>query len=95
MIKAIKKRIFIEKDEYPEKIGLFYVPKIEGQFAPPYLGTILAVGSGITDKDYVLGARVLFHDLAGTEFQIDGKKIFSIYEHDVLGIILDKNIQIL
>lgn len=94
MIKAVKNRIFLKKDEYPEKIGLLYVPKIEGQFAPPYSGTILSVGSDITDEDYVIGARVLFHDLAGTEFQIDGEKIFSIHEHDVLGVILDKNIQV-
>jgi co-chaperonin GroES (HSP10) len=94
MIKAVKSRIFLKKDEYPEKIGSLYVPKIEGQFAPPYSGIILSVGSDITDEDYVIGARVLFHDLAGTEFEIDGEKIFSIQEHDVLGIILDKNIQI-
>lgn len=94
MIKAIKNRIFLKKDEYPEKIGLLYVPKIEGQFAPPYSGTIISIGSDIVDDDYKIGTRVLFHDLAGTEFQIDGEKIFSIHELDILGVILDKNIQI-
>ena len=31
MIKAIKNRIFIKKDELPEKIGSIYIPKTEGQ----------------------------------------------------------------
>ena len=65
MIKAIKNRIFLKKDEYPEKIGLIYVPKLEGQHAPPYSGTILSVGSDVEDSDYIEGARILFHDLAG------------------------------
>lgn len=95
MIKAIKNRIFLKKDEYPEKIGLIYVPKLEGQHAPPYSGTILSVGSDVEDNDYIEGARILFHDLAGTEFEIDGEKIFSIRENDVLAIIDDKNIEII
>ena len=95
MIKAIKNRIFLKKDEYPEKIGLIYVPKLEGQYAPPYSGIILSVGSGIEDADYKEGAKILFHDLAGTEFEVDGEKIFSIRENDVLAIIDDKNIEII
>lgn len=95
MIKAIKNRIFLKKDEYPEKIGLLYVPKLEGQYAPPYSGTIISVGSEIDDIDYQEGTRVLFHDLAGTEFEIDGEKIFSIRENDVLAIVDDKNIEII
>ena len=95
MIKAIKNRIFLKKDEYPEKIGLIYVPKLEGQHAPPYSGTILSVGSDVEDNDYIEGARILFHDLAGTEFEIDGEKIFSIRENDILAIVDDKNIEII
>ena len=94
MIKAIKNRIFLKKDEYPEKIGLIYVPKLEGQYAPPYSGTIISVGSEVEDSDYQVGIRVLFHDLAGTEFELDGEKIFSIRENDILAIVEDKNIGI-
>ena len=94
MINAIKNRIFLKKDEQPEKIGLIYVPKLEGQHAPPYSGTIISIGSAITDTDYEIGNRVLFHDLAGTEFEINGDKIFSIRENDVLGIITNNNIKI-
>jgi co-chaperonin GroES (HSP10) len=94
MINAIKNRIFLKKDEQPEKIGLIYVPKLEGQYAPPYSGTIISIGSDITDTDYTVGSRILFHDLAGTEFEVNGEKIFSIRELDVLGILMDKNIKI-
>ena len=87
MIKAIKNRIFIKKDEQPEKIGSIYVPKTEGQYAPQYSGTILSVCSEIEDSDYKVGSRVLFHDLAGTEFKYNGDTIFSIRENDVTAII--------
>lgn len=87
MIKAIKNRIFIKKDELPEKIGSIYVPKTEGQYAPPYSGTIISVGNDIEDSDYQVGSRVLFHDLAGTEFKYNGDTIFSIRENDVTAII--------
>ena len=87
MIKAIKNRIFIKKDELPEKIGSIYVPKTEGQYAPPYSGTIISVGGDIEDPDYKVGARVLFHDLAGTEIKYEGETIYSIRESDVTAII--------
>ena len=86
MIKAIKNRIFIKKDELPEKIGSIYVPKTEGQYAPPYSGTIISVGNDIEDSDYKVGSRVLFHDLAGTEFKYNSDTIFSIRENDVTAI---------
>ena len=88
MIKAIKNRIFLKKDEQPEKIGSIYVPKSEGQYAPPYSGTILSVGQDIKDDDYKVGTKVLFHDLAGTEFNYEGNTIFSIRENDITAIIL-------
>jgi len=88
MIKAIKNRIFLKKDEQPEKIGSIYVPKTEGQYAPPYSGTIISVGEDVEDKDYQVGVRVYFHDLAGTEFEHNGEKIFSIRENDITAILL-------
>jgi co-chaperonin GroES (HSP10) len=88
MIKAIKNRIFIKKDELPEKIGSIYIPKTEGQYAPPYSGTIISIGGDIEDADYQVGSRVLFHDLAGTEFKYNNETIFSIRENDVTAIML-------
>ena len=94
MIKAIKNRIILIKDEQPDKIGSIYVPKLEGRHAPPYSGTIISVGSDVEDADYVEGARVLFHDMAGTEFEVDSQKVFSIRDSDVTAVLYDKNIQI-
>ena len=88
MIKAIKNRIFLKKDELPEKIGSIYIPKTEGQYAPPYSGTVISVGEDVEDKDYVVGITVLFHDMAGTEFEHGGEKIFSIRENDIPAILL-------
>lgn len=95
MINAIKNRIFLLKDEYPEKIGLIYVPKLNGQYAPPYSGTVISVGPDVEDKDITVGCRILFHDLAGTEFEFEEKKIFSIRDTDVVAVLLDKNLDIL
>jgi len=64
------------------------VPKTEGQYAPPYSGIIISVGEAVEDKDYQPGTRVLFHDLAGTEFECEGEKIFSIRENDITAILL-------
>lgn len=94
MIKALKNRIFLKKDNMPEKIGLIYLPNKEGQFAPPYSGVIISVGSDVKDSDYKIGTRILFHDLSGTEFELNGEKIFSIRDIDVLGIIENKNLNI-
>lgn len=88
MIKAIKNRIFLKKDKQPEKIGNIYIPKTEGQYAPPYSGTIISVGDDVEDSDFKEGVRVLFHDLAGTEFEHNGEKIFSIRENDITAILL-------
>lgn len=86
-MKAIKNRIFLKKDEQSEKIGSIYIPKTEGQYAPPYSGTIIAIGDGIKDSDLKVGVKVFFHDLAGVEFELNGEKIFSIREKDITAII--------
>jgi co-chaperonin GroES (HSP10) len=95
MINAIKNRIFVKKDEYPDKIGLIYVPKLEGQHAPPYSGTVISVGPDVTDDDIKVGCKLLFHDIAGTEFTFNEEKIFSIRDIDVIGIVMDENLNIL
>jgi co-chaperonin GroES (HSP10) len=94
MIKAIKNRIFLKKDKFPEKIGTIYVPELKGQYAPPYVGTIISVGPDVKDQDYQIGLRILFHDLAGVEFEVNDETIFSIRENDILAIVDNKNIEI-
>jgi len=41
----------------------------------------------VEDADFKVGVKVLFHDLAGTEFDYDGEKIFSIRENDITAIL--------
>jgi len=93
MIKPLGNRIFLKKDEQLEKKGSIILLKKEGQFAPPYSGTILGVGEGVEDKDFKIGIKVLFHDLAGTEIKYKGETIISLRERDITAII-DKNVQI-
>ena len=93
MIKPLGNRIFLIKDEQREKKGDIILLKKEGEFAPPYAGTILAIGDGVEDKDYKVGIKVLFHDLAGVEFKYGDQKVVSLRERDITAII-DKNVQI-
>ena len=62
-------------------------------FAPPYSGMIVGVGDGVEDKDFQIGVKVLFHDLAGMEIKYKDDTILSLRERDITAII-DKNIQI-
>jgi len=94
MIKPLGDRIFLKKDKPIEKIGNIIIPKEEGMHAPPYSGTITAVGIDVEDKEYQIGKRVIFHDFAGTELMFDGETVFSLREEDITAIIIDNNIQI-
>ena len=94
MVKPLGDRIFLKKDKPIEKIGNIIIPKEEGMHAPPYSGTITAVGIDVEDKEYQIGKRVIFHDFAGTELMFDGETVFSLREEDITAIIIDNNIQI-
>ena len=91
MIKPLGNRIFLKKDGQPEKRGEIILLKNESTYAPPYSGIITGVGSDIDDKDYKIGERILFHDLAGNEITVKGETIFFIRDKDVTAII-DKNV---
>tara|TARA_R110000803_G_scaffold31668_1_gene70356 strand:+ start:183 stop:467 length:285 start_codon:yes stop_codon:yes gene_type:complete len=93
MIKPLGNRIFLKKDVQPDRKGNIILLKQDGMYAPPYSGTIIGVGSGVKDKEFIIGEKVLFHDLAGTEIKYDGETIFSLRENDITAII-DKNIKI-
>ena len=94
MIKPLGNRIFLKKDEQPEKSGEIILLKQEGMFAPPYSGTVVSVGDGVEDKEFKPGVKVLFHDLAGTEIIYEGETYLNLRERDITAIILDKNVQI-
>ena len=52
MIKPLGNRIFLKKDEQPDRKGDIILLKKEGMYAPPYSGTIIGVGDGVEDKEY-------------------------------------------
>jgi len=93
MIKPLGNRIFIKKDEQQERKGNIILLKKEGMFAPPYSGFITGVGDDVEDKDFKIGVKVLFHDLAGSEFKYENKTVLSLRERDITAII-DKNVQV-
>ena len=90
MVKALKDRIVLIKDESPEKIGSIIVNNKDAMYAPPYSGTVVSIGSDVNDPDLYEGCKLAFHDLAGVEFEVDGQKYLSIRDIDVMGIFLEK-----
>lgn len=56
----------------------------------PLRGTVLAVGNGTKDEQMVLkaGDTVLYGKYAGTEIEIEGKKLLMMRQSDVLAKIL-------
>jgi len=93
MIKPLGNRIFLKQDPQPEKKGDIILLKKEGMHAPPYSGTIVGIGDAVEDKEFQIGTKVLFHDLAGVEIKYKGETILSLRERDITAII-DKNVQI-
>ena len=93
MIKPLGNRIFLKQDPQPEKKGDIILLKKEGMHAPPYSGTIVGIGDAVEDKEFQIGIKVLFHDLAGVEIKYKGETILSLRERDITAII-DKNVQI-
>ena len=51
MIKPLGNRIFIKKDQQPDKKGSILLIKQDGMYAPPYSGLITGVGDGVEDSD--------------------------------------------
>jgi co-chaperonin GroES (HSP10) len=92
-IKAIGERIFLIKDIVSESLGGILLLSNEEVNLPPYTGTIISVGNKVEDEDYKPGVRVLFHDLAGFEFEYEGQKIYNIRERDIAAIV-EKNVTI-
>jgi co-chaperonin GroES (HSP10) len=79
-------RIFLIKDEFPEKIGSIYMPVNNSPKSPPYTGVVKYVGTGVNDDDIKPGVRIAFQDLAGDELEINGEKLLMIKYRNITGI---------
>jgi len=86
-------RVAVEAIEPEEKsIGGIIIP--DNAKEKPMQGKIVAVGVGIRDEkgnivplDVKVGDVVLYGKWAGTEVEIDGKKLMVMKESDIMGII--------
>lgn len=86
-------RIAVIPSEPQEKtVGGIIIP--DNVKEKPMQGEVVAVGNGArNDKGEVIalevkvGDKVLFGKWAGTEVEIDGKKLMVMKESDVMGII--------
>lgn len=97
MLKVLKNKILIKQDEMPEQINGIYIPKSNerGNHIPPYSGTIVAIGNGVSDTDFKIGLKVLISDLCGVLVMYEGTRYLLIKDSDILGIVEDLNLNIL
>ncbi len=93
-VRPLGDKIIVKRDEAQSKTesGIF-IP--EAAKDKPKQGKIVALGSGILNKDtgkYMpftvkKGDTVLFTTYSGTEIKIDGETFIIMTEEDILGII--------
>lgn len=93
-VRPLGDKIIVKRDEAQTKTdsGIF-IP--EAAKDKPKQGKIVALGSGILNKDtgkYMpftvkKGDTVLFTTYSGTEIKIDGETLIIMTEEDILGII--------
>jgi chaperonin GroES len=86
-------RIAVELSEAQEKtVGGIIIP--DSAKEKPMQGVVVAVGKGsrnekgeLVDLEVKVGDVVLFGKWAGTEVEIDSKKLMIMKESDVMGVI--------
>ncbi len=93
-VRPLGDKVIVKRDEAQSKTdsGIF-IP--EAAKDKPKQGKIIALGSGILNKDtgkYMpftvkKGDTVLFTTYSGTEIKIDGETFIIMTEEDILGII--------
>ncbi|MEI6878225.1 MAG: co-chaperone GroES [Planctomycetota bacterium] len=93
-VRPLGDKVIVKRDEAQSKTdsGIF-IP--EAAKDKPKQGKIVALGSGILNKDtgkYMpftvkKGDTVLFTTYSGTEIKIDGETFIIMTEEDILGII--------
>lgn len=91
--KPLQDRIAVEPMAHEEKTtGGIIIPDTAKE--KPMKGKVVAVGSGIRDKDgkiippeLKVGDVVMYGKWGGTEVKVDGKDLMIMKESDVIGII--------
>ncbi len=87
-IKPLADRVLIEPAEAETKtVGGIIIPDTAKE--KPLKGTVKAVGCGTKDEEMILkeGDQVLYGKYAGTEIEIEGKKLLVMRQSDVVAIL--------
>lgn len=87
-LKPLADRVLIEPAPAETKtVGGIIIPDTAKE--KPLKGTVIAVGTGTKDEAMVLtpGSQVLYGKYAGTEIDLEGKKLLIMRQSDVLGIL--------
>ena len=87
-LKPLADRVLIEPAPAETKtVGGIIIPDTAKE--KPLKGTVSAVGTGTKDEAMILapGNQVLYGKYAGTEVDLEGKKLLIMRQSDVLGIL--------
>ena len=87
-IKPLADRVLIEPAAAEEKtIGGIIIPDTAKE--KPLQGKVVATGNGTKDEEMVVkeGDTVLYGKYAGTEIEVDGKKLLMMRQSDILAIV--------
>ena len=87
-IKPLGDRVLIEPAKAEQvTAGGIIIP--DSAKEKPLRGTVKAVGNGTKDEEMILkaGDTVLYGKYAGTELELDGKKLLMMRQNDVLAVI--------
>ena len=86
-IKPLADRVLVLPAPAEEKVGGIIIPDTAKE--KPQRGKVVATGKGTKDEEMILkeGDTVLYGKYAGTEIEVDGKKLLMMRQSDILGII--------
>ena len=87
-LKAIGEHIWVEKDPYKETMeGGIMIPESADRsprHSPTILGTVVSVGGRC--KTLTAGQRIALKDIAGDEYNYEGRTYTNLREKDIVGI---------
>ena len=91
-LKPLYDRVIVERiEEDAKSAGGIIIPDTAAE--KPTQGKVAAVGTGkvvdgkVMDLTVKVGDRVLFGKYAGTEVELDGKKVVVMREDDIMAIV--------
>lgn len=89
-IKPLGDRVLIEpaKAEEVTAAGIFIPDSAKEK---PLKGTVIACGNGTKDEEMLVKVNdvVLYGKYAGTEVNVDGKKLLMMRQSDIMGVVVE------